>query len=54
MSKKEKYCYSCDINFHVKSITHDPIKFCPFCGSELEPDENLEDEFDEEDLEQAL
>jgi len=42
--EKIHLCYSCDAEFSVNAITdeEDPL-YCPFCGSELE-DEEEEDE----------
>tara|TARA_B100000989_G_scaffold177497_1_gene133284 strand:+ start:873 stop:1028 length:156 start_codon:yes stop_codon:yes gene_type:complete len=48
MKKKLIYCDSCEAEF---KINHDmdeeyyQVKFCPFCGSEI--DEEYEDDIDE-------
>ena len=47
MAKKEDWttCGSCTLEFRVISDNHESIGFCPFCGYELEEeDELLEDE----------
>lgn len=48
----EHFCYECESQFFVESVeeTEMDVSFCPYCGSELEVDEDLEDEDqDEED-----
>jgi rRNA maturation endonuclease Nob1 len=47
----EHVCYECDAEFTVEPIgeTDDVISFCPFCGSELDLEEDLDEEEDEED-----
>lgn len=43
-------CYECDNEFNVESTfeTDDQVSFCPYCGSEIEQDED--DEIDYEDF----
>lgn len=50
VSSIEYVCQECDSEFIVEPIgeTDGMISFCPFCGSELDP-EDLDDEQDEED-----
>lgn len=47
-------CYECDEEFTVQSTydTEDPVSFCPYCGSEIEHEEDdidLEDELEEDE-----
>jgi len=49
---KEHFCYECDSEFTVEEVTkgldvEQSISFCPFCGSEMEFEED-EDDLDEE------
>ena len=46
----EHVCYECDAEFVVEPIgqTDDIISFCPFCGSELDLEEDLDEEDDED------
>jgi len=46
---KEYICFNCDSEFEIKPLydTESDVKFCPFCGSELE--EEIDDEIDDED-----
>jgi len=49
---KEHICYNCDEEFTVKSVyeTESEVSFCPYCGSELDFEEDDEDdELDDED-----
>lgn len=45
-------CYECDAEYSVDSIfeTDDPVSFCPYCGSEIEHEEEDDDELDDEDF----
>ncbi len=46
-------CYECDSEFviHTPYTPLSPISFCPFCGSEMETnDEEFDEDDDEEDL----
>jgi hypothetical protein len=50
-------CFECDAEFivHTPYETEESVSFCPFCGSEVEPNEDeLEDEFDEDDDNDSL
>ncbi len=43
-------CYACDSEFIVHTLydTETPVSFCPYCGSEVEgEDEEFEDEEDD-------
>lgn len=42
--KKTKYCYECDMEFSVSFKGSDQIQYCPFCGSELDDDEEVFEE----------
>lgn len=43
-------CYECDAEFSVNAESEDAlVSFCPYCGSELELDEQDDDDDDEED-----
>jgi len=44
-------CFECDSEFTVESTyeTEDPVSFCPYCGSEIEHEEEEED-LDDEDF----
>jgi rRNA maturation endonuclease Nob1 len=47
-------CYNCDEEFTVEPvfITTQEVSFCPYCGSEIEPSEWVEDDtesLDDED-----
>lgn len=45
--KEIHLCYSCDAEFSVDALTDEELpSYCPFCGSELEYDE--EDDLDDE------
>lgn len=54
---KEHYCYECDSEFTVEEVTKgneldQSISFCPFCGSEMdfeEDEEDLDEEYFEDD-----
>lgn len=44
-------CYECNNEFTVDSSydTDDTVSFCPYCGSEIEQEEEIKDEdFDED------
>jgi len=47
------HCYDCEEEFSVSSVyeTESDVSFCPFCGSELdlEEDEDDLDDLDDED-----
>lgn len=45
-------CYECDNEFSVESMfeTDDQVSFCPYCGSEIEHEEDEDDELDDEDF----
>lgn len=52
MSREEHFCYECDSEFTIKEVTkgieaEQSISFCPFCGSEMDYEED-EDDLDEE------
>ena len=42
-------CYACDAEFIVHTLyeTESPVSFCPYCGSEVEGEEEFEDEEDD-------
>jgi rRNA maturation endonuclease Nob1 len=42
-------CESCGTEFRVISDTDETVSFCPYCGSEVEPDEEDEEEFEEDE-----
>lgn len=54
---KEHFCYECDSEFTVEEVTkgielEQSISFCPFCGSEMdyeEEDDDLDEEYFEDD-----
>jgi hypothetical protein len=54
---KEHFCYECDSEFTVEEVTkgtdlEQSISFCPFCGSEMdfeEDEDDLDEEFYEDD-----
>lgn len=49
--KEPHVCYSCDEEFIVQTPyeTEAVVEFCPFCGSEVETDEEISfDPFDED------
>lgn len=54
---KEHFCYECDSEFTVEEVTKGMeseqfISFCPFCGSEMdyeEEDDDLDEEYFEDD-----
>lgn len=54
---KEHFCYECDTEFTVVQVNTGPeveesISFCPYCGSEMdleEEDDDLDEEYYEED-----
>lgn len=38
-------CYSCDAEFSIDPMTdEDEPTYCPYCGTELEYEEDLDDE----------
>ncbi len=46
-------CYNCEEEFKVESVfeTDQEVMFCPYCGSDLDIDEDydeLDDEYDED------
>lgn len=45
-------CYECDAEFSVDPTyeMEDPVSFCPYCGSEIEHEEDPDDELDDEDF----
>lgn len=47
--QKPHICFECDSEFVVHTPYNDdqPISFCPFCGSEVELDEDESDEYDD-------
>lgn len=50
---KNFYCVNCEIEFRIKHENDDdvfPVRFCPFCGNSLDPEEETY-EVDEEDEE---
>lgn len=47
MARQEYVCFQCDNHFTIKADVADKVKFCPYCGSDLE----LEDCNDFEDEE---
>ena len=48
---KDHICYNCDEEFEIKSAyeTESEVSFCPFCGSELDYEEDEDDDLDDED-----
>lgn len=51
----EHECDSCAERFIVKFFNKQVISFCPFCGDDIlvdEEDEDLEDEYEQEDVEE--
>ena len=47
---KEQFCYECDSEFTVEQPEKNPyqsISFCPFCGSEMEDKEEIDDDAEE-------
>ena len=46
-------CFECDADFvvHTAYEMEESVSFCPFCGSEVDNNDNLEDEliFDDEE-----
>ena len=40
-------CSNCDTEFHVISDNDNPIVCCPFCGADIEPATDVEDEYDD-------
>lgn len=44
-------CFECDSEFTVESVydTEDQVSFCPYCGSEIEHEEEDTEELDDED-----
>lgn len=45
-------CYECDTEFTVSTESEDAlVSFCPYCGSELEHEDDDEDYDDDDDLE---
>lgn len=56
MSDRQHFCYECDSEFTVEQVTkglelEENISFCPFCGSEMdyEEDEDDSDDYFEDD-----
>lgn len=53
MDKNHRICSECETEFKVKKVYSENkaiVSFCPFCGSELEDQyevDELEDEYDE-------
>lgn len=41
-------CNECEEEFRVITESHEPIAFCPLCGSELYEIEDEDEEYDEE------
>ena len=48
---KSHTCYECDAEFEVKDLydSDETVSFCPFCGSELEYEEDEDNESDDAD-----
>ena len=46
MEEADYLCEECGAEFTILSELEDPVQFCPFCGSELEYDED--DEYQQE------
>lgn len=49
---KSKYCPECQVSFKVETeedtIAFFPVLYCPFCGVDLDEDEEVEElDFDE-------
>lgn len=43
--KAKFYCYSCEVEFTIKSDSEEGVKYCPFCGEEIDMlDADNEDE----------
>jgi len=47
MARKEYACFSCDTHFTIKTESGEPVKFCPFCGEDLEIEDG--NDFEDED-----
>ena len=48
---EEYYCYNCDTEFTVSFYEDDKqASFCPYCGSEIENEEEDEDLEEEDDF----
>ena len=45
------YCESCDSEFKVVSVSDnlDKILFCPFCAEEIEPEDDIDNYWDEDE-----
>ena len=48
MPKKEFNCLDCDATFNIKFDKGQEVKYCPFCGSDLEDQESNSYEDDED------
>lgn len=42
-------CEECGAEFTLLSEIDDPVQFCPYCGNELDYDEDDDEEFEEEE-----
>ena len=51
----EHICYECDSEFVVECVEENEmdVSFCPYCGSELDLDEDQDDMLDDEDEEDS-
>lgn len=49
--KEPHICFECDAEFivHTPYDDDEQISFCPFCGSEMELDEDIDDDEDDEE-----
>ncbi len=52
MFEQEPYiCFNCDAEFSIHTLyeTNETVNFCPFCGSEIEGEDESSDEDEEGD-----
>ena len=52
MKAKEYSCYHCDAVFKIKTLSDEdmyPVYYCPYCGGDIEDDNNDEEDIEEED-----
>jgi len=43
---KKIFCENCDSDFTIRSVCENEIKFCPFCGNNVDDEWNVSDELE--------
>lgn len=51
MKTKDVVCPNCEAEFYIEHDEHD-INFCPFCGDDIDTDEDLDEEVEEDEWEE--